>query len=87
MKVMCAYCERDGVPALIGEKEPRDNPMITHGICPRHRQELQQEIEGLAMRVTPPGASLRPVPGATVEDRPDRALSQGPASREQGIQP
>ncbi len=86
MKVMCAYCERDGAPALIGEKEPRDNPMITHGICPTHRRELQQEIDGLAIRVTPPGASLRPVPGVAVEDRSDRALSLGTASRDQGIQ-
>ncbi|HXZ43458.1 MAG TPA: hypothetical protein VEH53_01425 [archaeon] len=86
MKVICAYCERDGAPALIGEKEPRDNPMITHGICPRHRRELQQEIEGLAIRVTLHVASLRPVPEVTVQDRPDRALSQDPASRDQGIQ-
>ncbi len=53
MKVMCAYCEKDGVPALICEKEPLDNPMISHGICPKHRRELQQEIEGLATRVAP----------------------------------
>ncbi len=86
MKVMCAYCEKDGAPALICEKEPRDNPMISHGICPTHLRELQQEIDGLAIRVTPPGASLYPAPGVIVEDRPDRALSEGTASRDQGIQ-
>ena len=83
---MCAHCERDGAPAIIGEKEPRDNPMITHGICPKHHRELLQEIYGLSIRVIPPGASLRPVPGVTVQDRPGQALSQGPASRDQGIQ-
>ncbi len=64
MKVMCAYCEKDGAPALICEKEPRDNPMITHGICPKHRRELQQEIEGLAIRVTPPGGVASPGSGS-----------------------
>ncbi len=36
MKVVCAWCERDGVPAFMGEREPLDDPSITHGICPRH---------------------------------------------------
>jgi len=36
MKVACAWCERDGVPAFMGEREPLDDPSVTHGICPRH---------------------------------------------------
>ena len=36
MKVVCAWCERDGVPAFMGEREPLDDPSTTHGICPRH---------------------------------------------------
>src|SRR2546428_4611425 len=36
MRVVCAWCERDGVPAFMGEREPLDDPSITHGICPRH---------------------------------------------------
>lgn len=86
MKIIGAYCERDDAPALIGEKEPQNNPMITHGICPTHRRELQQEIDDLAIRATPHGASPHMAPGVTVEDRPDRALSQGTASGDQDIQ-
>ena len=36
MKVVCAWCERDGIPAFMGEREPLDDPSTTHGICPRH---------------------------------------------------
>ena len=36
MKIVCAWCERDGVPAVMGEREPLDDPGVTHGICPRH---------------------------------------------------
>jgi len=36
MRVVCAWCERDRVPAFMGEREPLDDPSITHGICPRH---------------------------------------------------
>jgi len=34
LKVACAWCERDGAPAFMGEREPLDNPTITHGFCP-----------------------------------------------------
>jgi len=36
MKVVCAWCERDGVPSFMGERDPLDDPSISHGICPRH---------------------------------------------------
>ena len=36
MRIVCAWCERDGVPAFMGEREPLDDPSTTHGICPRH---------------------------------------------------
>ena len=44
MKIVCAHCERDGNPNVIAEKPPLDDPTITHGICPRHLQLLQEEI-------------------------------------------
>jgi hypothetical protein len=40
MKIVCAWCERDGVPAFLGEREPADDPTITHGICPRHLTQV-----------------------------------------------
>ncbi len=44
MKVVCAYCERDGRPSVIAEKPPYDNPALTHGICPHHLRLLREEI-------------------------------------------
>ena len=40
MKIVCAWCERDGLPAFLGEREPLDDPSITHGICPRHMAQV-----------------------------------------------
>ena len=40
MRIVCAWCERDGAPALLGEREPLDDLTITHGICPRHLTQL-----------------------------------------------
>ncbi len=55
MKVVCAYCERDGRPSVITEKPPYDDPTLTHGICPHHLRLLREEIAAwLAKRNTPP---------------------------------
>src|SRR5260370_34937510 len=65
MKVVCAWCERDGVLAFMGEREPLDDLSVTHGICPRHLT--------LVLRTLPSG----PFPGVEilVIVRPsDRAL-------------
>jgi hypothetical protein len=40
MRVVCAWCQREGTPALLGEREPLDDPTETHGICERHRRHL-----------------------------------------------
>ncbi len=39
MIAVCAWCEREGAPAVLGEREPLDNPGITHGMCERHEVE------------------------------------------------
>jgi hypothetical protein len=36
MIVMCAWCQLQGRPAMLGEKEPRDTAVISHGICDEH---------------------------------------------------
>ena len=36
VKVKCPWCEREGRPADLGEREPLDDPAVTHGICRRH---------------------------------------------------
>lgn len=44
MKVFCAWCQKEGKPdaeALIGEKEPLEDPTASHGICPDHRRVVE----------------------------------------------
>jgi hypothetical protein len=44
MKAMCAWCQGEGVPALLGEREPLDDPSETHGICDRHRRAVLLDL-------------------------------------------
>lgn len=52
MKVYCAWCERDGRPAFIGEKAPFEDASVTHGICTDHERRV---LMGLPI---PPGTAL-----------------------------
>ncbi|MBI4537685.1 MAG: hypothetical protein HY712_06985 [candidate division NC10 bacterium] len=61
MKVVCAYCEREGRPSVIAEKDPIDDPTLTHGICPEHLRQLREEIAAWH-------ASRKPAP--TIPDPP-----------------
>jgi hypothetical protein len=40
MKIVCAWCEREGLRAFLGEREPLDDHTTTHGICPRHMAQV-----------------------------------------------
>jgi hypothetical protein len=40
MKALCSWCQAEGVPAYLGEREPVDNPGETFGVCPRHMVEV-----------------------------------------------
>src|SRR5215813_1880265 len=44
MRVVCALCEQEGKPSYLGEREPFDNPLTTHGICPRHREQALEAL-------------------------------------------
>ena len=44
MRILCAWCSREGQPDYLGEREPFDNPEPTHGICDRHRAELLEAL-------------------------------------------
>lgn len=49
MKVLCAWCLKEGrseADALIGERESREQ-RDSHGICPRHRQEVEDRVSRL----------------------------------------
>lgn len=40
MRAICAWCQREGWPAFLGEREPLDDQSETHGICRRHLQQI-----------------------------------------------
>lgn len=44
MRVLCAWCVKEGKPALIGEREPKEDGAETHGLCPDHRLEVEEQI-------------------------------------------
>jgi hypothetical protein len=50
MKVVCAWCEREGQPSYLGEREPSENLATTHGICLSHKE---QSLEGLPSQSFP----------------------------------
>jgi len=45
MKIICAWCLKEGKPGHMGECDPLDDPSETHAICPEHRQQVEAEIE------------------------------------------
>jgi predicted transcriptional regulator len=50
MRVLCAWCLKAGKSereALIGEKEPVTDESASHGICPPHRQEVEDAVARL----------------------------------------
>jgi hypothetical protein len=49
MRVMCAWCLREGAPGLVEER-------ATYGICPSHRLEL---LIGRYLRVLAMGSGRR----------------------------
>jgi hypothetical protein len=40
VKAFCAWCQREGGPAFLGEREPLDDESETHGVCRRHLQQI-----------------------------------------------
>src|SRR4030095_1468686 len=44
MKILCAWCCREGQPGYRGELEPLENPQATHGICAQHKIQLLESL-------------------------------------------
>src|SRR4029453_13635628 len=44
MRILCAWCCRDGQPGYLGEREPFDHPEPTHGICEPHKAQLLEAL-------------------------------------------
>ena len=49
MKIICAWCQRDGKPSLLGEKSPLTNQSETHSICWEHLEWLRTSREQEAL--------------------------------------
>ncbi len=47
MKLLCAWCEKEGKPAFLADVEPLEDPSKTHGICPAHRRQVEDEVTRL----------------------------------------
>jgi hypothetical protein len=81
MRVICAWCQKEGRSGLLRVREPLDDPTDTHGICDRHQQEVLEAFPSASFPATrwlfivPTGdlrryehlfGLLKDVPGATV---------------------
>ena len=44
MRVLCAWCCREGLVGYLGEREPLENPEPTHGVCAHHKIELLESL-------------------------------------------
>jgi len=44
MRVLCAWCCREGLPGYLGEREPLDNSEATHGVCAQHKARLLESL-------------------------------------------
>ena len=44
MKVVCAWCKQEGRSAVLGEREPFDDPTETHGVCSVHFTKLMEQL-------------------------------------------
>ena len=53
MKVICAWCEREGGQTLIDDVELYDQHMTSHGICRNHKKVVLRQIQQLPNRENP----------------------------------
>jgi hypothetical protein len=45
MRIVCAWCESEGRPSILGEKAPLDSEHATHTICGPHLDILKRELQ------------------------------------------
>jgi hypothetical protein len=51
MKVICAWCRKEGKSAFLREKPPLSNASETHSICRGHAAELRSRFALLSATV------------------------------------
>jgi hypothetical protein len=64
MKVVCAWCQREGKPGLIREIPPIVDQRVTHGICTTHSEVYYARLRAGLKRVHPIEGQLRSDPAA-----------------------
>jgi hypothetical protein len=52
VKIVCAWCAKEGKPAVIGEKEPLDDPDETTGVCKEHKKQLIRPSENESLNTS-----------------------------------
>lgn len=59
MKIMCIWCQTQGLPAVLREEEPPDD-MVARGLCDSHAIQLLNEVrQALVRRSLVPVEMLR----------------------------
>src|SRR5687768_1349851 len=53
MRVVCAWCERQGGPSFLREQAPLEDVSTTHGICDRHEADLRATLRGSSVHRRP----------------------------------
>lgn len=43
MKIVCAWCEKEGLTSLMGEKPPYSSDAISHGMCEFHQEKFLED--------------------------------------------
>lgn len=79
MRVYCAWCQAEGKPAFLTEREPLDDPTITHGVCPAHAVRLLAQLRGEEPR--PPADVSVPVERRDRMEEPELGSLQARVSR------
>jgi hypothetical protein len=47
MIVVCAWCEAEGRPPVLAEREPLEDRSATHTACAHHQEILYEELRRL----------------------------------------
>ena len=77
MKVVCAWCEKEGRETLIGEIGLYDWEVTSHGICLDHEQVVLRQIREMKTKQKP---RLRRQRYSRVKSEPPRQVSSQPMS-------
>ncbi|CAI4034102.1 hypothetical protein DNFV4_04546 [Nitrospira tepida] len=62
MKIVCAWCQREGKPGFIREIHPTVDQRVSHGICQAHSEVYHARLRAGLKRVYPVEGQLRSDP-------------------------